>query len=108
MCIPGCSIFEGASAVQLSGGLLIGTFLLSRSSMPALQICSACPFWKTWRCTCHTDAGYISNMCGCVCLQVKASPTPNTWHIRNIFIVGTVYGLFLTLSTWVLYHVRRG
>jgi hypothetical protein len=42
-----------------------------------------------------------------VCLQdrVTPSPTPNSWRLRDIFLVGIVYGLYLTLSTWVLYHV---
>lgn len=43
----------------------------------------------------------------CGHMQVTPSPTPNTWRLRDIFIVGAVYGLYLTLSTWVLYHVRN-
>lgn len=38
--------------------------------------------------------------------RVTPSPIPNAWRLRDIFIVGIVYGLYLTLSTWVLYHVR--
>lgn len=34
--------------------------------------------------------------------RVVASPTPNSWNITNIFIMGVVYGLYLTLSTWAL------
>eukprot|EP00879_Flechtneria_rotunda_P000106 GHRR01000160.1.p1 GENE.GHRR01000160.1~~GHRR01000160.1.p1 ORF type:complete len:747 (+),score=230.67 GHRR01000160.1:4862-7102(+) len=37
--------------------------------------------------------------------KVTPSPTPNAWRLRDVFIVGIVYGLYLTLSTWVLYHV---
>jgi len=37
--------------------------------------------------------------------RVTPSPTPNCWRLRDIFITGIVYGLYLTLSTWVLYHV---
>eukprot|EP00882_Tetradesmus_deserticola_P005625 GHRQ01005921.1.p1 GENE.GHRQ01005921.1~~GHRQ01005921.1.p1 ORF type:complete len:1073 (+),score=431.52 GHRQ01005921.1:381-3599(+) len=37
--------------------------------------------------------------------RVTPSPIPNSWRLRNIFLVGIVYGLYLTLSTWVLYHV---
>ncbi|WIA34892.1 hypothetical protein OEZ86_013179 [Tetradesmus obliquus] len=37
--------------------------------------------------------------------RVTPSPTPNSWRLRDIFIVGIVYGLYLTLSTWVLYHL---
>jgi hypothetical protein len=38
---------------------------------------------------------------------VTPSPTPNSWRLRDIFLVGIVYGLYLTLSTWVLYHVSE-
>ena len=34
-----------------------------------------------------------------------ASKLPNTWNLRNIFIVGIVYGLYLTLSSWILFYV---
>jgi H+-transporting ATPase len=34
--------------------------------------------------------------------RVIASKTPNSWNITNIFIMGVVYGLYLTLSTWAL------
>ncbi|KAK9905489.1 hypothetical protein WJX75_000844 [Coccomyxa subellipsoidea] len=37
--------------------------------------------------------------------RVVSSPVPNTWNLRNIFTVGIVYGLYLTLSSWVLYYV---
>ncbi|KAI8467454.1 MAG: putative plasma membrane-type proton ATPase [Monoraphidium minutum] len=37
--------------------------------------------------------------------RVTPSNHPNSWRLRNIFIVGIVYGLYLTLSSWVLYHV---
>lgn len=37
--------------------------------------------------------------------KVTASKLPNTWNLRNIFIVGIVYGLYLTLSTWALFYV---
>ncbi|KAF8059373.1 PMA1 [Scenedesmus sp. PABB004] len=37
--------------------------------------------------------------------RVTPSPTPNSWRLRDIFAVGIVYGLYLTLSTWVLFHV---
>lgn len=37
--------------------------------------------------------------------RVQPSPTPNSWRLRDIFIIGIVYGLYLTISTWVLYHV---
>lgn len=37
--------------------------------------------------------------------RVTPSPTPNCWRLRNIFLVGIIYGLYLTLTTWVLYHV---
>nr|QEH60479.1 H+-translocating ATPase P-type [Dunaliella maritima] len=36
--------------------------------------------------------------------RVVASKTPNSWNITNIFIMGMVYGLYLTLSTWALYQ----
>jgi len=37
--------------------------------------------------------------------KVVASNLPNTWNLKNIFIVGIVYGLYLTLSSWVLFYV---
>mmetsp|Transcript_11130 Transcript_11130/g.33371 ORF Transcript_11130/g.33371 Transcript_11130/m.33371 type:complete len:1061 (-) Transcript_11130:545-3727(-) len=37
--------------------------------------------------------------------KVVASRLPNHWALPSIFIVGIVYGLYLTLSTWVLYYV---
>jgi hypothetical protein len=40
--------------------------------------------------------------------RVTPSPAPNSWRLRNIFAVGIVYGLYLTVSSWTLYHVGRG
>jgi len=37
--------------------------------------------------------------------KVTASRMPNVWNLRNIFISGIVYGLYLTLSSWVLFYV---
>ncbi|KAK9802623.1 hypothetical protein WJX73_006394 [Symbiochloris irregularis] len=37
--------------------------------------------------------------------RVRASPLPDTWSLRNIFVSGITYGLYLTLSSWVLFHV---
>ncbi len=34
-----------------------------------------------------------------------ASRLPNHWALGSIFITGIVYGLYLTLSTWVLFYV---
>ena len=34
-----------------------------------------------------------------------ASNLPNSWALKNIFIAGIVYGLYLTLSSWVLFYV---
>lgn len=39
--------------------------------------------------------------------NVTPSPTPNSWRLRDIFAVGIIYGLYLTLSSWVLFHVSR-
>lgn len=36
--------------------------------------------------------------------KVTPSPTPNSWNLKNIFIGGIVYGLYLTLSSWALYQ----
>ena len=33
------------------------------------------------------------------------SNLPNAWNLKNIFIMGIVYGLYLTLSSWVLFYV---
>ena len=37
--------------------------------------------------------------------KVVASNLPNSWNLKNIFIAGIVYGLYLTLSSWVLFYV---
>jgi H+-transporting ATPase len=37
--------------------------------------------------------------------KVVASKLPNAWNLTNIFIMGIVYGLYLTLSTIILYIV---
>lgn len=37
--------------------------------------------------------------------KVVASKLPNSWNLKNIFIMGIVYGLYLTLSSWALYQV---
>jgi H+-transporting ATPase len=34
--------------------------------------------------------------------RVVPSRLPNSWNLRNIFTMGIVYGLYLTLSSWVL------
>ena len=34
-----------------------------------------------------------------------ASNLPNSWNLPNIFIAGIAYGLYLTLSSWVLFYV---
>uniref|UniRef100_A0A7S0S4X3 P-type H(+)-exporting transporter n=1 Tax=Chlamydomonas leiostraca TaxID=1034604 RepID=A0A7S0S4X3_9CHLO len=36
--------------------------------------------------------------------RVVPDKTPNSWNLKNIFIMGMVYGLYLTLSTWALYQ----
>ncbi|KXZ46961.1 hypothetical protein GPECTOR_39g455 [Gonium pectorale] len=36
--------------------------------------------------------------------RVEPSRQPNAWNLKNIFIMGIVYGLYLTLSTWALYQ----
>lgn len=33
------------------------------------------------------------------------SNLPNAWNLTNIFIMGIVYGLYLTLSSWALFYV---
>mmetsp|Transcript_6324 Transcript_6324/g.19568 ORF Transcript_6324/g.19568 Transcript_6324/m.19568 type:complete len:1015 (-) Transcript_6324:364-3408(-) len=35
------------------------------------------------------------------------SKLPNSWNLKNIFLMGIVYGLYLTLSSWCLYHVAQ-
>ena len=35
--------------------------------------------------------------------RVVASPMPNTWNLKAIFISGIVYGLYLTVSSWALF-----
>eukprot|EP00184_Porphyridium_aerugineum_P000100 CAMPEP_0184708258 /NCGR_PEP_ID=MMETSP0313-20130426/37684_1 /TAXON_ID=2792 /ORGANISM="Porphyridium aerugineum, Strain SAG 1380-2" /LENGTH=1010 /DNA_ID=CAMNT_0027169843 /DNA_START=931 /DNA_END=3963 /DNA_ORIENTATION=+ len=37
--------------------------------------------------------------------NVKYSPLPDQWKLSKIFIAGIIYGLYLTLSSWVLFHV---
>ncbi len=34
--------------------------------------------------------------------RVVPSKLPNAWDLKNIFIMGIVYGLYLTLSSWAL------
>lgn len=34
--------------------------------------------------------------------RVTPSKLPNSWNLNNIFIMGIVYGLYLTLSSWAL------
>jgi H+-transporting ATPase len=34
--------------------------------------------------------------------RVVPSRLPNAWNLNNIFIMGIVYGLYLTLSSWAL------
>ncbi len=36
--------------------------------------------------------------------KVEPSRKPNSWNLNNIFIMGIVYGLYLTLSSWALYQ----
>lgn len=37
--------------------------------------------------------------------RVTPSRLPNSWNLHNIFIMGIVYGLYLTISSWTLYQV---
>ena len=37
--------------------------------------------------------------------KVVPSHVPNRWNLNSIFITGIVYGLYLTLSSWVFYYV---
>eukprot|EP00122_Pirum_gemmata_P017613 Pgem_evm1s16500 len=37
--------------------------------------------------------------------RVKPSPNPDAWFLHEIFTFGLVYGLYLTLSSWVLFYV---
>lgn len=37
--------------------------------------------------------------------RVVPSKLPNSWNLKNIFLMGIVYGLYLTLSSWALYQV---
>lgn len=34
--------------------------------------------------------------------RVVPSRLPNSWNLKNIFLMGIIYGLYLTLSTWAL------
>ncbi|PNH02174.1 Plasma membrane ATPase [Tetrabaena socialis] len=36
--------------------------------------------------------------------RVTPSRQPNAWNLKNIFLMGIVYGLYLTLSSWALYQ----
>ena len=35
--------------------------------------------------------------------RVLPSELPNVWRLQNIFITGIVYGIYLSLSSWVLW-----
>ncbi|KAG1652728.1 hypothetical protein FOA52_007442 [Chlamydomonas sp. UWO 241] len=37
--------------------------------------------------------------------RVVPSKLPNSWNLKNIFLMGIVYGLYLTLSSWCLFYV---
>lgn len=37
--------------------------------------------------------------------RVVPSHVPNRWNLYSIFVTGIVYGLYLTLSSWVFYYV---
>lgn len=37
--------------------------------------------------------------------RVVPSRSPNSWNLRDIFLMGIVYGLYLTLSSWAMFHV---
>lgn len=37
--------------------------------------------------------------------KVVPSHVPNRWNLNSIFITGIVYGLYLTLSSWVFFYV---
>lgn len=37
--------------------------------------------------------------------KVTPSHLPNKWDLRSIFLSGIVYGLYLTLSSWVLFYL---
>ena len=37
--------------------------------------------------------------------RVVPSHVPNRWNLTSIFITGIVYGLYLTLSSWVFFYV---
>ena len=34
--------------------------------------------------------------------RVLPSELPNVWRLQNIFITGIVYGIYLSLSSWIL------
>ena len=40
--------------------------------------------------------------------KVTPSRIPNRWNLNSIFITGIVYGLYLTLSSWVGGECVRG
>ena len=35
--------------------------------------------------------------------RVTPSQLPNAWKLQNIFLSGIVYGVYLSLSSWVLW-----
>eukprot|EP00121_Abeoforma_whisleri_P008759 Awhi_evm2s8044 len=37
--------------------------------------------------------------------RVSPSKNPDAWFLQQIFIAGLIYGLYLTLSSWVLFYV---
>ena len=39
--------------------------------------------------------------------KVTPSHLPNRWDLKSIFLTGIVYGLYLTLSSWVLFHLAN-
>jgi hypothetical protein len=37
--------------------------------------------------------------------RVSSSPYPESWLLREIFVAGLIYGLYLTISSWVLFYL---
>ena len=64
-----------------------------------------CPFQQPDQNYEETQSFPTCRLLPCLQDKVVASRLPNHWALKSIFITGIVYGLYLTLSSWVLYYV---
>ena len=95
------AVFNDGAMIALSKvctGLLALAELLNRICTPGLVDFTAVSLCDVCRCVGCSLVGVMQD-------KVTASNLPNSWQLKNIFIAGIAYGLYLTLSSWVLFYV---